>query len=118
MMVPCGAAGRSGGDRIAALLRERKIRLGASRDGYLARMGLSPFLPRGHRVGSVGNVIDLVVARSVRLGEIRSRRNHDVGFHLGMDVAQQRNYTGRVELEVALFAMRPGAQVVAQLLVS
>src|SRR5271167_1768572 len=75
-------------------------------------------MPGDHVVFAIGNVLDLVIPASVSLGEVWRRANNDVARHLRVDVAKQRHHARLVKFEGTLLALRPGAEIVAFLLVA
>src|SRR3974390_3141247 len=78
---------------------------------------LHSFMPGDDVVLAIGNVVDLEVAVGISLGKVGCRAHDDVSRHLRVHVAQQRHHTWRVELERALFALRPRPKIVRFLFV-
>src|SRR6185437_16931458 len=88
--------------------------------GHLDRSGLAfrPFVPGGHRIASIRNILHLVVPGQIRSGKVGSGCDHHISGHLRMNVAKQWHHSCRVEFERLLLTLWPGAEVMAQLLVA
>src|SRR5579859_1099115 len=89
-----------------------------SADGDFLRLGFLAFVPCGHGVSAVRNVGDAEGAVRGGFRELAGRNHDDVTRHLRMHVAEQRHYAGFGEFEGLLLALRPGAHIVAFLLVA
>jgi hypothetical protein len=98
--------------------RQREIRRAVARNRDRFGLALRTFIPCSYRVASVGDIVDFVGPGFVGLGEVRGRRNDNVGLHLWMHVAHQGNGARIIEFETAFFSLRPSAHVVRQPLVA
>src|ERR1022692_1068657 len=77
--------------QVFGLFTEREISRSLPCNLHWIGFGLGALMPRGYGVSTVGHVVDFEGARLVGRGKIGSWRNHDVGGHFGMDIAQQRH---------------------------
>src|SRR5437667_2568041 len=102
----------------SSLFAQREIRLALAGHSHGLGLLLGALVPRGHGIASVRNIFNLVTSGLVSDGKVWCGGYYDVSRHLGMDIAQQRHGAGIVELESLLLTLRPGTEVVPQLLVA
>src|SRR5579862_2484826 len=83
----------------ASLFRKREIRFAPTRHRNGLGLRLRAFVPDHKRVGPIRNVLDLVVAVVIRLGEVGGRTDNNVSSHLRVHIAEKRHNAGLVEGE-------------------
>src|SRR5439155_25148728 len=101
-----------------ALLAQRNVCLCIAGDGDLLGNGFHALMPGCDRVTAVRDIFNLVISCAVGLSEVRRRRDDNEAGHLRMYVAYHRYDSGIVEFEGTRLPLRPGAEVMRELLIT